>query len=104
MLSLARCWVGDGLYSRSDARQPIPAGIYRTSSGEERVRIEKVTLLPNGLTEIGDGDGKGFYGFAPLDRENRRFVTWYRKDQETTEDRGQIYMLLERRSADEFVL
>jgi hypothetical protein len=103
-LLLTGCWVGDGLYSSSDARQPIRPGIYRTTAGEGRTQIEKVTLLPNGLTEIGDGDGQGFYGFAPLDKENRRFVAWFRKDEETPEDRGQLYMLLERRSADEFVL
>jgi hypothetical protein len=103
-LLLSGCWVGDGLYASSDARQPIPAGVYRTTSGEERTQVEKVTLLANGLTQIGDGDGKGFYGFVPLDKENRRFVAWFRKDEETPEDRGQVYMLLERRSADEFVI
>jgi hypothetical protein len=103
-LLLTSCWVGDGLYSNGDARQPIPAGIYRTTSGEDRIKIEKVTLLPNGLTQIGDGDGKGFYGFAPLDKDNRRFVAWFRKDEETPEDRAQFYMLLDRRSADEFIL
>jgi hypothetical protein len=103
-LLLASCWVGDGLYSSRDARQPIAAGIYRTIAGDETTRIEKVTLLPNGLTEIGDGDGKGFYGFVPLDKDNRRFVAWFRKDEETPQDHGQLYMLLERRSADEFAL
>ena len=103
-LLLTSCWMGDGLYSNRDARQPIPAGIYRTSSGDDRIQIEKVTLLPNGLTQIGDGDGKGFYGFASLDKENRRFVAWFRKDEETPQDRGQVYMLLDRRSANEFVL
>jgi hypothetical protein len=103
-LLLAGCWVGDGLYSSRDARQPIRPGIYRTTAGDDRMQIEKVRLLPNGLTEIGDGDGRGFYGFAPLDKENRRFVAWYRKDEETPQDRGQLYMLLERRSADEFLL
>jgi hypothetical protein len=103
-LLLTSCWVGDGLYSNGDARQPIPAGIYRTTSGEDRTQIEKVTLLPNGLTQIGDGDGKGFYGFVPLGNENQRFVAWFRKDEETPQDRGQVYMLLERRSAEEFVI
>ena len=103
-LLLTSCWMGDGLYSNRDARQPIPAGIYRTSSGDDRIQIEKITLLPNGLTQIGDGDGKGFYGFAPLDKENRRFLAWFRKDEETPQDRAQFYMLLDRRSADEFVL
>src|SRR5205823_5597121 len=65
---------------------------------------ERVTLLPDGLTEIGDGDGKSLYGFVPLDSENRRFVAWFRKDEETVQDHVQLYMLLERRSADEFVL
>jgi hypothetical protein len=103
-LLLTGCWVGDGLYSNGDARQPIPAGIYRTTSGEDRIKIEKVTLLQNGLTQIDDGDGKGFYGFAPLDKDNRRFVAWFRKDEQTPEDRAQFYMLLDRRSADEFIL
>ena len=103
-LLLTGCWAGDRLYSSRDARQPISAGIYRTSNGDDRVRIEKVTLLPDGLTEIGDGDGKGLYGFVPLDKENRRFVAWFRKDEETAQDHVQLYMLLERRSADEFVL
>jgi hypothetical protein len=103
-LSLAGCWAGEGLYSNGDARQPIPAGIYRATSGEERSQIQKVSLLPNGLTEMGDGDGKGFYGFAPLDKENRRFVAWFRKeDDASSQDRTQLYLLLERRSADEFV-
>jgi hypothetical protein len=99
---LTGCWAGDGLYSSSDARQPIPAGIYRATS-DEKTQVEKVTLLPSGLTEIGDGDGKGLYAFAPLDKENRRFVVWFRKDEETPQDRDQLYMLLERRSADEFI-
>ena len=103
-LLLTGCWVGDGLYSSRDARQPIPAGIYRTTNGDERTEIEKVTLLANGMTQIGDGDGKGFYGFTPLDTGNRRFIAWFRKDEETPQDRGQFYMLLERRSADEFVI
>jgi hypothetical protein len=103
-LLLSGCWVGDGLYRSSDARQPIAAGIYRMTNGEDRIQIEKVSLLPDGLTQIGDGDGKGFYGFAPLDDQNKRFVVWFRKDEETSEDRGQVYMLMERRSAGEFAL
>jgi hypothetical protein len=102
LLLLNGCWAGDGLYSSSDARQPIPAGIYRATS-DQKIEIEKVALLPSGLTEMGDGDGKGLYGFAPLDQENRRFVVWFRKDEDTPQDRDQLYMLLERRSADEFV-
>jgi hypothetical protein len=100
---LTGCWAGDGLYSSGDASQPIPAGIYRSTS-DERTRVERVALLANGLTEIGDGDGKGLYGFVPLDKENRRFVTWFRKDEETPQDRVQLYMLLERRSPDEFII
>lgn len=102
-LLLTGCWMGDGLYASRDARQPIPAGVYRTIT-DEKTEVEKVTLLPSGLTEIGNGDGKGLYGFAPLDKENRRFVAWFRKDEETAEDHAQLYMLLERRSADEFAL
>src|SRR4051794_5524610 len=93
---LTGCWVGDGLYSSSDARQPITPGIYRTIDGDEMTRVERVAVLGNEMTEIGDGDGRGFYGFAPLDKENRRFVTWYRKDEESPQDRSQFYMLLER--------
>jgi hypothetical protein len=102
-LLLTSCWVGEGLYSNGDAQQPIPAGTYRATSGDERTQVEKVTLRANGLTEIGDGDGKGFYGFVPLDKDNRRFVAWFRKDAETPQDRGQLYMLLERKSAGEFI-
>jgi hypothetical protein len=101
-LLLSGCWIGDGLYSNSDSQQPIPAGIYRGTSGE-KIEVEKVTLLANGLTEIGDGDGKGLYGFAPLDQANGRFVVWFRQDEETRQDRAQVYLLLERRSTNEFV-
>lgn len=103
-LLLTSCWMGDGLYSSDDARQPIPAGIYRVTARNEKPHIEKVTLLPNGMTTIGDEDGKNLYGFAPLDSGNRRFVAWESKDDDSPEDRAQLYTLLERRSADEFVL
>jgi hypothetical protein len=103
-LMLTGCWMGDGLYSSDDARQPIPAGIYRATARDEKTHIEKVTLLPNGMTTIGDEDGKNLYGFAPLDSDDRRFVVWYRKDEDSPNDHTQLYMLLERQSADEFVL
>jgi hypothetical protein len=103
-LMLTGCWMGDGLYSSDDARQPIPAGLYRVTSGSEKVRLERVMLLPNGLTKISDEDGDGLYGFAPLDQRNGRFVVWYHKADESPDDRVQLYMLLERRPAREFVL
>jgi hypothetical protein len=103
-LLLAGCWMGDGLYSSSDARQPIPAGIYRAIARDEKPHLERVTLLPSGMTTIGDEDGNSVYGFAPLDRDNRRFVAWYHKGDDPSDDRAQLYMLLERRSPDEFVL
>ena len=101
-LLLSGCWIGEGLYANGDSQQPIPAGIYRGTS-REKIEVEKVTLLANGLTEIGDGDGKGLYGFAPLDRAKGRFVVWFRQDEETPQDRAQVYLLLERRSANEFI-
>jgi hypothetical protein len=103
-LMLVGCWMGDGLYSSYDARQPIPAGIYRATARDEKPHLERVTLLPDGMTNIGDGDGNGVYGFAPIDGQNRRFVVWYRKDPESPTDRAQMYMLLEKRSNDEFVM
>lgn len=103
-LLLSGCWVGDGLYSSSDASQAIPAGIYSAINSDGETRLERVTILPNGLTQIGVGDETGFYGFAPLDRDNRRFVAWYHKDDGSSDDRTQLYLLLERRSADEFLL
>ena len=102
-LMLTGCWMGDGLYSSGDARQAIPAGIYRATARDEKPHLERVTLLPNGMTTIGDEDGNNLYGFAPLDSDNRRFVAWYRKDEASPDDRAQLYMLLERRSANEFV-
>ena len=103
-LLLSGCWAGDGLYSKSDARQPIPAGTYRATDPDGKTRLENIALLPDGMTRIGDTDGKGLYGFAPLDEQNRRFVAWYHEDSADPDDRTQVYMLLERRSDDEFVL
>ena len=103
-LLLTGCWAGDGLYSSSDARQPIAAGTYQATNPDGQTRLENVVLLANGMTRIGDTDGKGLYGFAPLDGENRRFVAWYHEDSGNSEDRAQLYLLLERRSKDEFVM
>ena len=84
-LMLTGCWMGDGLYSSDDARQPIPAGIYRATAPDEKPHLERVTLLPNGMTTIGDEDGKNLYGFAPLDDANvERFCELlHRMTQET---------------------
>jgi hypothetical protein len=103
-LMLGGCWMGDGLYSSGDARQPISAGVYRATARDEKPHLERVTLLPDGMTRIADEDGNSLYGFAPLDSDNRRFVVWYRKDPESPTDRAQMYMLLEKRSDDEFVM
>jgi hypothetical protein len=103
-LLLAGCWTGEGLYSNSDAHQPIPAGAYRATNPDGQVRVETVTLLPDGMTRIGDNEGKGVYGFAPLDHDNRRFVAWYQAENAGPEDHGQLYLLLERRSDDEFLM
>ena len=103
-LLLAGCWEGEGLYSSRDSRQPIAAGTYRATNGDGESRLENVTLLANGMTRIGDVEGKGLYGFAPLDREGRRFIAWYHEDNDSADDRAQLYLLLERRSKDEFVM
>jgi hypothetical protein len=103
-LLLTGCWAGEGLYSNTDAKQPIAAGTYRATNADGETKIENVSLLANGMTRIGDTDGKGLYGFAPLDRQNRRFIAWYREDNGSPNENAQIYLLLERRSNDEFVL
>jgi hypothetical protein len=101
---LTGCWAGEGLYSNKDAKQPIPAGTYRATNPEGETHLENVTWLANGMTRVGDTDGKGLYGFAPLDRQNRRWVAWYREDNGSPDEKAQLYLLLERRSSDEFVL
>ena len=104
-LFLTGCWAGEALYSDSDAKQPIPAGSYRAINEDGKDGVENVVLLPNGMTQIGDPDGKALYGFAPLDDQNRRFIVWYRENNDNAADaRGQVYLLLERRSNDEFVM
>src|SRR4051794_24178207 len=103
-LLLPGCWAGEGLYSNGASRQAIPAGLYRATNNDGETHIEQVTRLANGLTRIGDSEGKGLYGFAPLDREKRRWVVWYREDNDSGNERAQLYMLLERRSNDEFAL
>jgi hypothetical protein len=103
-LLLAGCWAGEGLYSNQDAKQPIPAGTYRATDPDGKTKLENVSRLANGMTRIGDDEGKGLYGFAPLDKQNRRFVAWYREDNQSPNEKAQVYLLLERRSNDEFVL
>jgi hypothetical protein len=101
---LAGCWAGEGLYSASDAQQAIPPGMYRATNDEGESHLELVTILPNGMTQISEEEGKSLYGFARLDDQGRRFVAWYRKDEASSNERAQLYMLLEKRTNDEFSL
>jgi hypothetical protein len=103
-LLLAGCWEGDRLYSIGDARQPIPAGTYRLTAADGETGIEQISLLASGLTQLGDKDRKHLYGFVPIDGQNRRFVVWAYHDKEAGGERSQLYLLLERRSNDEFAL
>src|SRR4051794_13239651 len=100
-LTLSGCWTGDGLYSDGDARPALSPGTYETTYDGETHR-ETISVLPSGLTEVNDKDGKTSFGFAPLDGEGRRFVAWERDRDAPPSDNHQTYMLMERSTNGEF--
>jgi hypothetical protein len=73
-----------------------------TYAGE--THTERVSLLPNGLTEFADKDGSQLFGFAPLDAKGSRFVAWDRDADAAPSDRTQGYLVLEPRPNSEFLL
>jgi hypothetical protein len=74
--ALAGCWTGTRLYSASDARPVIPPGAYKAVSPDADSETFQVSILPNGMTQFGDGEDKDEYGFAPLDPAKGMFVAW----------------------------
>lgn len=96
--ALGGCWMGAGLYSASDARPAIPSGTYRGTEPGGVIKTYKVTALPNGLTEVDDGEDKIPYGFAPL--APGTFVAWLEiGDDQSASDKSvpnQFYGLLVR--------
>jgi hypothetical protein len=103
-LLLTGCWEGNGLYSSGDATQPVPAGTYQLIIPDKKAEVAHVSILANGMTQVSEDDGKVEYGFAPLDRGNRRFVAWSEEKGDGPAQRPQIYTLIEKRSDSEFVL
>jgi hypothetical protein len=102
-LLLVGCWTGRNFYTDSDAISAIKPGIYRASYGGE-THTEYVSFLQNGLTQVADNEGKATYGFKPLDDQHRRFVGWYADTKDASNDGSQVYIVLERRSNNEFAL
>lgn len=97
-VALGGCWMGAGLYSASDARPAIPSGTYRGTEPGGEIKTYEVTMLPNGLTQVDDGEDKIPYGFAPLSPD--AFVAWLEIDdgQQTSDKRvpNQFYGLFVR--------
>ena len=104
-LALAGCWIGEGLYTNSDARVGIEPGLYRVSAHSKPPQLTRVRLLANGMTEMTDKDGADVYGFAPLERGSERFVVWFNdKGQERVAKPAQFYFLGQKRADGSFVL
>ena len=93
-LLLAACWTGNALYSDTDARPALAAGIYRMEAGDEIEEV-RVSILSTGLTQIESKGEKGVYGFAPLSEGGQAFVAWFKTDDEPGAGE-QFYTLVER--------
>jgi hypothetical protein len=101
-LALTGCWIGQSLYSPSDAFAAIPAGVYRAITRDEPERAYQVTLLPNGLTQIRSGEDASVYGFAPLDQDT--FVAWAQIDGAKPGEDNQFYALMARQPGGTFLI
>jgi hypothetical protein len=98
-LSLAGCWMGNGLYADGDARRAIEPGTYQGFAPKQAPGQLQVSLLPNGLTRISDKNGGDDYGFAPLDPGRGTFVAWTNDKEERIGARHvQLYFLATRSS------
>jgi hypothetical protein len=98
-VALASCWYGNTLYTPSDARPAITPGVYRLTAGDEPAKVYRVSMLPNGMTQLDGGETKQPYGFAPLDSTGGTYVVWIPiRDEDSATDRGefQIYLLMMR--------
>jgi hypothetical protein len=106
-LALGSCWFGDRLYADSDARSALVPGFYRVSAPGEKPGEVRISILPNGLTQMADSDGSGadIYGFAPLDPQRGTFVGWHGDDKGSGSAEGkQLYLLGQRRNDGSFVI
>jgi hypothetical protein len=100
-LALGACWYGDRLYSPSDARPAIPAGVYRATAEGESDKVYRISVLPNGMTQFDGGEKTDPMGFAPLDAGRGTYIAWVPlkdEDSSSPDDRDelQIYLLMVR--------
>ena len=106
-VALGGCWIGTNLYATSDARPALPSGVYRAVEPGGSAKVYRVSLLPNGLTQLDDGKDKIPYGFAPLDAGGRSFVAWLEVDEDQASQGAtapnQFFGLLVRRAGGTFV-
>lgn len=104
-LGLSSCWYGDRLYTPSDARAVIPAGVYRATIEDETPKVYRVSVEPDGMTKLDGGESPDLLGFSPLDASRGTYVAWLPlKDKDKSDERGelQIYMLMVRIAPDEY--
>jgi hypothetical protein len=82
LLPLAGCWEGDSFYTASDSRPALPPGTYRVVPDDHSAKPEtvKVSMLPDGMTAMGDKDSSNAVGFAPLN--GSYFVMWMIQDRD----------------------
>ena len=106
-VALGGCWMGTNLYAASDARPALPSGVYRAVEPGGSAKVYRVSLLPNGLTQLDDGKDKIPYGFAPLDAGGRNYVAWLQIDEDHASQGAsapnQFFGLLVRRAGGTFV-
>ena len=99
-IALQGCWIGFNLYSASDARPAIPPGVYMASARDEPLRVYRVSMLPDGMTQFDTGEKKETYGFAPLERDT--YVGWMQVEDEPrageSKDANQMYGLAVRQA------
>jgi hypothetical protein len=100
---LAGCWTGGNLYTNADARQALPAGVYRMTGTDEPAKVFRVTVLPNGLTQFAGPEKAETYGFSPLDIQRGTFVAWMQTDDEQPSGEvNQAYALMQRQADGSF--
>lgn len=108
-LLLSGCWEGLNLYSPSDARPAIPAGVYKATNADDQPKVFRISQLPDGMTQFDVGDEKEVYGFAALDFKRGTFVGWMQPEGQPPESKGkkepnQAYGLMVRQPDGAFVI
>lgn len=75
-LPLAGCWEGGIFYAASESRPALPPGVYQIVPTDDPADTgtAQVSMLNNGMTQIGDEKGTNVVGFAPLG--GSYFVMW----------------------------